>query len=273
MYYSSSAQNAVNSIVHAFQHPAGLPQALAYMHLQGTHSPCAKWSFANRLLVALAGHTDARGFRQWQTVGRTVKKGSKASYILSPMLVRKVEKDNQGNERQVSYPKGFTTTPVFGYAQTEGEPLDTPDAAFLDALPLREVAEKWGLQVSSYDATNHHAAGFYAPSRQEIALGVANLSTWTHELIHAAEDRLGTLRSTTPADAEIVAELGGATLLQMLGEEQQADLGGAYGYVQMQCKGDDVIKRCTDLLTRICRAIELILAEAQKVPEAACEAA
>ena len=56
MYYSNSAQSAVNSIVQAFQHPAGLPKALAYMHLQGTHSPCAKWSFANRLLVALGGH-------------------------------------------------------------------------------------------------------------------------------------------------------------------------------------------------------------------------
>lgn len=273
MYYSSSAQSAVNAIVEAFQHPAGLPKALAYMHLQGTHSPCAKWSYANRLLVALAGHTDARGFRQWQTVGRTVKKGSKASYILSPMIVRKTEKDAQGVERQIAYPKGFTATPVFGYSQTEGEPLDTPDAAFLDALPLREVAEKWRLQISSYDASNHHAAGFYSPGRGEIALGVANLSTWTHELIHAAEDRLGTLHATDSADAEIVAELGGATLLQMLGEQHQADLGGAYSYVQMQCKGDDIVRRCTELLTRICRAIELILNEAQNATEAASQAA
>ena len=57
--------------------------------------------------------------------------------------------------------------------------------------------------------------------------GVQNLSTWAHELIHAADDRLGKL-GKCKVNNEVVAELGGAVLLQCLGKPVEADLGGAW---------------------------------------------
>ena len=40
------------------------------------NSPCNKWSIGNIITILLAGPPDARGFRQWEEVGRTVKKGA-----------------------------------------------------------------------------------------------------------------------------------------------------------------------------------------------------
>jgi SOS response regulatory protein OraA/RecX len=50
---------------------------------RGGDIPADKWSFLNRVLMYLNETDDARGFRQWQEVGRYVKKGSKAFYTLN----------------------------------------------------------------------------------------------------------------------------------------------------------------------------------------------
>lgn len=69
---------------------------------------------------------------------------------------------------------------------------------------------------------------------QSIALGTRNLATWAHELIHAADDRLQAtgLRGGQRWDQEIVAELGGATLLEIAGEPVESDLGGCWQYIR-----------------------------------------
>jgi hypothetical protein len=59
------------------------------------------------------------------------------------------------------------------------------------------------------------------------------LSTWAHELIHAADDRLGNLKESGQHwRSETVAELGGAILLEVLGLERDADRGGCFQYVE-----------------------------------------
>ena len=54
----------------------------------------------NRLLMMLAGTEDARGFRQWEKVGRMVKKGAKAFYILAPRII-KVKDEETEEEKHV----------------------------------------------------------------------------------------------------------------------------------------------------------------------------
>jgi hypothetical protein len=63
---------------------------------------------------------------------------------------------------------------VFGYEQTDGEPLpigDTEIETWLDSLPLVDVAKAWGLSV---DVFNGETAGFLGVYRRRsgIALGV-----------------------------------------------------------------------------------------------------
>ncbi len=58
---------------------------------KGDAIPSDKWSFLNRILMYLNNTEDARGFRQCKQVGRYVKKGSKAFYILAPIFKKIIE--------------------------------------------------------------------------------------------------------------------------------------------------------------------------------------
>ena len=270
MPQSDNVRRVADQILAAFE--AGtVPAACAQIFIRRTlddSRPCARWSWRNQLLAALLGHQDARGFRQWQEVGRHVRKGERAFHILAP-AVRKVEpKDDQPEDEPSAVVTGYFCVPVFGYSQTEGEPLPgaEEEAAFLSALPLVEVARAWGLQVSTFAAEATGKLGYYRYG-QAIAIGVENLSTWAHELLHAADDRRGVLvrgRGQTLSN-EVVAEFGGAILLECLGHTTDSDRGGAYAYIQSYCQAHkaDVLTVCTDLLDRTCAAVALLLDTAQ----------
>ena len=257
------AEAAAERILGAFR-SGDLPQALAplFVHRDDENIPCNKWSWQNRLLVALAGEFDARGFRQWEAVGRMVKKGEKAFHILVP-LGRKMEVERNGQTEEVYVTYGFKAAAVFGRSQTDGEPLpdDTErESAWIDTLPLVEVAREWGLSVATYSGSENGPLGKYRQG-SGIALGVRNLSTWAHELTHAADDKLVGLSPGQRWDQEIVAELGGAILLVLCGQERDADLGGAWQYIEAYAKreGKDPLKAVQDVLRRTCEAVALIL--------------
>jgi len=87
------AENAAGRILEAFQ-AGSVPKALAPVFVRRKDDvPCRAWSWSNQLLVALAGHSDARGYRQWQQVGRHVRKGEKGFHILVPMVGKKTVED------------------------------------------------------------------------------------------------------------------------------------------------------------------------------------
>src|SRR5690606_20745899 len=116
-----------------------VPAALAPMFIRRhENTPCRAWSWSNQLLVALYGHDDARGFRQWEQVGRHVRKGEKGFPILIPCHVKREEKHPETGQIE---PRlilvGFKHCIVFGYGQTEGAELLGSEWArqFIDALP------------------------------------------------------------------------------------------------------------------------------------------
>ena len=81
-----AAADALTSILGMFESGDDLPEAVATVmiaRLEGL-APMASWSLGNQLLALRAGTTDARGYRQWQGVGRHVAKGCRAFYILGP---------------------------------------------------------------------------------------------------------------------------------------------------------------------------------------------
>lgn len=256
-----------------------VPGALAQVFLVRGDFPSAQWSWRNRLILALHGHSDARTYRQWRQVGRQVKKGEHACFILRPMTMKKVEELDERREvdellgaggeatsRQAVV--GFAPVPVFGASQTEGEalPYHERHRGFLDSLPLVELARSWGLEVEVID--HPHAAGLFQPERSQIGLGVANLSTWSHELVHAAEARMGRdLRADDLASRELVAEVGGAVLLSLLGFEREADAGGAYQYARGLCGGDEgkMLSLLTELIDRTCKVVQFLLDESERL--------
>ncbi len=124
MKFYGKAQDVASKILDAFQ-TGNIPQKLAWVFLtQADEVPSNKWSWSNRLMVALLGYADARGFRQWEEVGRKVKKGAKGFPILVPRFKRGTKVDEHtGEETSYQHLYGFKHTTVFGYDQTEGEPL------------------------------------------------------------------------------------------------------------------------------------------------------
>ena len=268
MQFYGKAEEAANKILTAFevgQIPAALAQVFIHKH---DDTPCQKWSWQNQLLVALAGHYDARGFRQWQSVGRSVIKGERALHILAPM-VAKVE-DSQTGEK-VPHVYGFKSVAVFGLDQTDGAPVgegkDSELYAWLENLPLRQVADGWGLSVSAFSGEGARYYGYYK-HRKAIALGVKNLSTWAHEIMHAADDKVqGGLAGSSKIDKEIIAELGGTILLEILGYQTESDRGGCWQYIKRYSDSAKIkpLTAITKVLNRTCQAVALILETAENI--------
>ncbi|HWA99979.1 MAG TPA: hypothetical protein VG713_15880 [Pirellulales bacterium] len=272
MKFYGKAEAAAKTIVDAFK-AGNLPAALAPIFIERKDDrPSTSWSWGNQLIAALHGCTDARAFGQWFDVKRAVKKGEHARcIILAPCTRKEKSKGDDGQDTERLHVYGFRGVPVFDVSQTDGEPLppavDSDTAAWLAKLPWREVAESWGLSVDAINGRAGKALGWYR-HREAIALGVKNLATWAHELVHAADDRLGQLTERGQHwRSETVAELGGAILLCILGNELEADLGGCWRYVSAYAKDAELepITACTRVLKRTCDAVALILDTAEQL--------
>ena len=87
-------------------------------------------------------------------------------------------------------------------------------------------------------------------------------------MIHAADDRLGTLTERGQHwRSEVVAELGGAILLECLGHESDADRGGCWHYVSRYARDAEIepVSACQRVLKRTCDAVALILETAEQL--------
>jgi len=268
MKYYGKSKEVTEGIINLFK-SGDIPNKLANIFINmGGNRPVDSWSWSNRLNVAMRGTDDARGFKQWLTVGRKVSKGAKALYILAPLFFKKTETADDGTTSTYNIPYAFKSIPVFAIESTEicdeakweAASNETEKGEFINNLPLVDVAKTWGLNVDVFNGNNSPYAGYYLPG-QKIALGVENLSTWAHELVHAADDKTGNIklgRGQDP-DNEIVAELGGAVLLTILGHDTAADLGGCYKYIEHYSKGKDPAAKALSLVDRLCKAVNLIL--------------
>jgi hypothetical protein len=272
---NQAVTQATNEILEAFRTGRlAEPLAQTFLH-SGLH--CERWSFTNQMLVHLFGFEDAATYKQWQALGRQVKRGSTAIYLMRPNLkLAHVTDEETGEERTVQAGlRGFGWFPVHGLEDTvpipgfQGDAYDASVAtgrAFVAALPLLGVAQAWGLTVATYHGGEGRALGYAQPG-QQIGLGVANLSTWAHELVHQAEHRLGALtKRGQDREQEIVAELGGAVLLTVLGQRVEADWGGAYRYIKSYAKakdGEGLLREVMHVTGRMAAAVKHILDEAE----------
>jgi hypothetical protein len=75
---NEKVKQALENIVQRLKE-GGIPEAIAFSVFPIPNIPASRWSLINRTLMFFAGTNDARGFRQWQEVGRHVKKGQKPS--------------------------------------------------------------------------------------------------------------------------------------------------------------------------------------------------
>jgi len=84
------------------------------------------YSISNLILIWWQCHNFSlvAGFNQWQKVGRYVKRGSQAIWILAPMIQKVKVKDDDPEAEEEKVIKGFFPVPVFDYSQTAGDELE-----------------------------------------------------------------------------------------------------------------------------------------------------
>src|SRR5271155_4427502 len=103
-----------------------LPDLCAKALISASEKPSSKWSLGNQLLMLLAGTSDARGFRQWNEVGRWVARDKKAIWILGPVRKKVRQEPLEGVDRTVEIKEvlvGFKAIPVFRYEDTCGQDI------------------------------------------------------------------------------------------------------------------------------------------------------
>jgi antirestriction protein ArdC len=234
-----------------------IPEAIALSMFPIPNIPAAKWSLLNRTLMFLAGTEDARGYRQWQEVGRQVKKGARAFRIFAPRFVKAAKEKGSDSDEAVKL-VGFLLVPVFRVQDTDGDALDYVPPEVPD-LPLVEVAAAWGISVSAIPG-NYQYYGYFSPGRQEIALASPEECVFFHELSHAAHNRITPLKPGQDWKQEIVAELGAAVLCRLVGKRGE-NLGHHYQYIEKYAvkarKG--VPQACLEVFSDVEKVLGLIL--------------
>jgi hypothetical protein len=98
--------------------------------------------------------TRVAGFRTWNQLGRSVKKGEKGIVILAPMLRGKEEQNEEPGE-STSAVAGFRAAYVFDITQTDGKELPAIGTVHGDpkdcTLQLQAFAEARGISVEYSD--------------------------------------------------------------------------------------------------------------------------
>jgi hypothetical protein len=250
------ASDELQKIVRLFS-TTQLPDLCAKALINAPERPSSKWSFGNLLLMLLAGTEDARGYRQWRDVGRYVRKGSKAFYILGPVFVKKrLDNPDPGDDEEVDVLVGFRAIPVFRLEDTEGAELPTYTPR--NPPPLLDVAERFRMKVN-YLSLSSGVYGLTDYERQIITLATEDWTVFWHELAHAIH------RSYEPKtghgqepEAEAVAQLVAATLARLYGKP---DDNFSWTYIATQARSAsprEVGALCMRVLDRAKKVLDLI---------------
>ena len=184
-----------------------------------TQSRFHHYSFRNTLLIMIQ-RPEAKqvaGFRAWQLLGRQVRKGEKAIWILAP-VTRKVNEDNGSDGDAHDKTRvlcGFRPAYVFDIAQTDGEPL--PEVcSLLDGDDVAGVYERLVAVAHSIGFTVEDAVfddsrnGDCTHDLHRIRVAsersaVQRIKTLAHEIAHAMLHGEPHERARAEMEAESVA--------------------------------------------------------------------
>lgn len=255
MKLSDKAQERLNQIVERFKAGDVSPVVKIVTYKLPADVPVMSWTFSNRVLAyAQTGELDCRGFRQWESAGRNVKKGERAAYIFGPVIVKK--EDKNGDEHQTCV--GFRGIPVFAAEQTDGEPLPYVQEP-TELPPLFDVAQAWGITVKRGPSPNSY--GSFSPSRNRISLATEDARVFFHELAHAAHSRLEDLKPGQNARQETIAEFTACVLAALYGYDYT---GNTWEYIRGYNEKDP-LKAIMKALSTIEKVIELITMTAESL--------
>lgn len=263
MTTNDRVKTATESLMEMFR-TQSFPETVAFTIIHGGLStkPSSRWSLGNRILMLMAGTSDARGYRQWEVVGRSVKRGAKSIAIFAP-LTKTVEDASSGKTKTIIF--GFRPIPVFRIEDTEGEPLPDEIASTPATYPpFYEVAERMGIEVK-WSPIDENAYGYFSVLNNKITLHSQDAFIYFHELAHAVHNTFVSLMTIDINHAEIVADVTAAVLCQMQGiSGYQAQ---TYEYVSRYCKDkapQAVLRAVMGALAEVEEVVDKIIDVAQQ---------
>ena len=226
MKISENAQKSIDRVIEKFK-TGDISQITKVARLKiADNAPSNSWSLSNKVLAFLqADELDCRGYRQWLEAGRSIKKGSKAVYILVPHLIKKEDKET---EEKKSVCVGFVTTPVFAASSTTGDrPL--PEYEPVSLPPLFDVAKNMGISIEYLPIANNKL-GDCKTDGSRIRLGTHEQSIFFHELAHAIHAKINNgLKEGQNKQQEIIAEFTSCVLMDLY--EFGDSSGNAWEYI------------------------------------------
>ncbi len=237
-----------------------------------------RYSWRNTLLIMLQKPeaTFVAGFRRWIDLGRKVKKGVKAVWILAPRRYTKTVEAEDGGEEEVER-LTFRPVPVYADVDTEGDvPVQNfrPDLAeAAELLPvLQRMARTWGVPFLRRPCEgNGWSDGARVNVDPDLPDGVA-AQTLLHELAHHAlkhrelAEKHGRDRMLFEGEAEAVK----VVVLRHLGIDTRSN--GA-AYLRAHGADADLVKRSATRIVQtakeVIEALEAAIAEPETQPVAA----
>ena len=209
------------------------------------------YSLLNQMLLQYEG--EYATFKQWESLGGHVRKGEKSEIVVFWKIqpVEDIREDGTKQVKQIPLLRYFN---VFHISQVDGvEPL--PKDALNDIEPIEKAESILHDYWNRENITVEHVKGndaYYSPSRDLIRLPLfeqftdANeyYSTAFHESVHSTmkenrcnrtEDRKGRLvafGSNEYSKEELVAEIGSANLMNIIGIETKKSFRNSTAYIQ-----------------------------------------
>lgn len=209
------------------------------------------YSLLNQMLLNHDG--EYATFKQWTDIGGHVRKGAKSEIVVFWKIqpVAETLEDGTKEVKQIPLLRYFN---VFHISQVDGvEPLQTDELNDIEPIEKAEsiLHNYWNREGIEIEHTTSDNA-YYSPSRDLIHLPLmeqfkhANeyYSTAFHESVHStmketrcnrAEDRKGKLvafGSNEYSKEELVAEIGSANLMNILGIESDKSFRNSTAYIQ-----------------------------------------
>ena len=234
------------------------------------------------MLLGKAG--EWASFKQWTELGGHIRKGEKSSFVTF-WKVQEIEETKEDGTKEIKQIPLLRYYNVFHISQVEGiKPLDTET---LNATEPIETAEKIfkdyvtreGIRVEQTASNN----AYYSPTFDLIHLPLIEqftraeeyYSTAFHEATHSTmkesrcnrqEDRKGKLvafGSEEYSKEELVAEIGSANILNLLGIETDHSFQNSTAYIQSWIKAlRNDVKMIVSASSKAEKATKYILNEA-----------